>query len=473
VKRFPWLAVIVATGAALAMREALRAPMWMDEIYTLEASRHGLARALEISRADVHPPLHFIVTALWVSAGAGSDFALRLPSVLFGAGAIVGTFLLARDMFGRGAGLVAAAFLAIHPTHVHFSQEVRSYALLWMLLVFALWLAWRWTLRGDRASAIGYVCVGALALYTHYFAGIALAFVGLGGALMLLGDRRRILPWIGLHAAVAVLFAPQLAVFLEQSARLQGSHWIRPPHAGQLVSWFRHLSFGSGYLIPVFAVLLAAPLVRAGQHRAAALLWIASAGPVLFSYAATLAGGHLFNVRYMYFALPAFCALLAAGATEVRRPWLRVAVTAGLLLVGARAMAIAKPFAEARILAGVRVHIERDVAPGDVIFCADTHTLLFFRRYLPGTRVRLVWTEPVLPYYEGKLVIPDSLVIGPEAFARRGALGTRWWAARVRHGGVPTDHAARLFEDAASTVATRDGPAEWWGPTPTDTAIAR
>lgn len=462
-KRIPWLAPIVLAGAALAVREALRAPMWMDEIYTLWASNQGFARAIDIARRDVHPPLHYALVAGWVSLGAASDFWLRAPSIAFGALAIAGTFLLARDMFGRGAGLLAAAMLAIHPQHVHFSQELRSYALLWMLFVWAWWCAWRWVAKGGGAFALGYVTAATLALYTHYFAGIVLACTGLAGLIALGSRPRRAMGWIGLHAAVAALFLPQVPVFIEQNTRLSTEHWIRVPRFGDVVSLVRHLGYGAGYLIPVFGVLAIGPLVRAEHRRAALVLWVAAAGPVALSYFATQAGAHLFSVRYMYFTLPAFCALVAAGVLSLRRGWMRTAMAALVLIVGARAMWLAGPFAESARHERIRAAMAPEVRPGDVLFCGDTHSLLYFRHYMPELRARLLWMRRPVPYFEGRLVIPDSLIVGPEGFARRDSLGTRWWAVRLRHGGTTSDPAADLFDAAAGAPGRQDGPAEWWG----------
>jgi len=461
-KRFPWLAVILVVGVALAVREALRAPMWMDEIYTLRASSGGLAHALAISRQDVHPPLHLILVSLWASLVPATDLWLRLPSVLFGAGTIVGTFLLGRAMFGRGAGLLAAALVAVHPQHVHFSQELRSFGLLWMLFVYAWWLAWDWVRNGGRAAAIGYVVVSVLALYTHYFTGIALAFVGLWGVLALMREPRRLAQWIGLHAAIAALFVPQMPMFMAQSHRLWTEHWIRGPRVGYLVSLLRHLAFGSAWMLPVFGVLTVAPLARSQTKAASSLLWLATGGPILLSFFATVAGAHVFTVRYMYFAIPAVCALTACGLVSIRSGGLRVAMTAVVLLVAVRSMALAPPFPEARSLEHARKEIASRIGPDDVLFCADTHTLFFFTRYMAGTRVRLLWLEPEIPYFEGRLVIPDSLVVGREAFAQRDSLGAHWWAVRVRHGGTSSEAAREMFERAAGAAGRMDGVVEWW-----------
>ncbi len=294
-----------------------------------------------------------------------------------------------------------------------------------------------------------------------------LAFTGLAGLLALRATPRRWLAWAGLHAAIAVLFLPQLPVFLQQNARLEHQHWIKPPHVGQVVNLVRHLSYGAGYMIPVFGVLAVAPLLRGAQRRPALLLWIAATGPVLVSYAATLAGAHLFAVRYMYFTLPVFCALVAGGVVALRPAWARWATAAIVLLFGARSMWLAGPFPEAATYARLRAAIEPRIRPGDILFCGDTHSLFYFRRYVPQLRTRLLWMQRPVPYFEGRLVIPDSMVVGPGAFVHRDSLGTRWWGVRFRHGGTTSNPQAALFTAAAGAPGRRDGPADWWGPVAT------
>jgi 4-amino-4-deoxy-L-arabinose transferase-like glycosyltransferase len=136
-------------------------------------------------------------------------------------------------MFGGPAALIAMAFLALHRTHIAFSIESRSYALLMLALTVALWAGWRWIEAGRRAHAITFVVAAAAALYTHYLAGVALGLAALAG-LSLAGPRRR--GWILLHVAVAVLFAPQVPVLAAQAARLGGDTWVPQPGFGNPIT---------------------------------------------------------------------------------------------------------------------------------------------------------------------------------------------------------------------------------------------
>jgi hypothetical protein len=471
------LGAIVLAGTLVRVHEAGRAPMWFDEIYTTWAARGGFAHVLETMARDVHPPVHTLLVAAWVALGGESTPWLRSLSVLFGLATLVAVFLLGRAMFGRRAGLAAAAMLALHPVHVYFSQEARVYALLWLELVTAWWLAWRWLQDGRARHGAGYVAVAALALYTHYLAGFLLAFSAAAGLVLAWsgpGGRRRALGWIGLHVAVVLLFLPQLPVFLAQRARLASEHWTSPPDARDLRDWLRHTSASVAYLLPVFAACVALALARRESRRAAAfLVWIGFA-PVLCAWWLGTRGAHVFTARYMYYAIPPLLAaaagglVLAAGLPGRRpapvrfAPWL---VLAGLLALEARAIALRGPFEEAAALADANAMLRSAARPGDVIYCADTHALLFFEHHSPRlATIRLLWVEEHFPYFEGAIVIPDSLRVGREAFGAPRPPGSRWWGVRVRHGGRNGPETAALFDSAATAPPRHFGSVTVWGP---------
>ena len=491
-----WVALgaIVLAGLALRVYEAGRAPMWFDEIYTTWAARGGFARVLALMASDVHPPLHTLLVSAWVSLGGEATAWLRTLSVVFGLATIVAVFLLTRAAFGRQAGLVAAALLALHPVHTYFSQESRVYALLWLELAMAWWLAWRW-LEGGRARANGpdgwsYVAIATLALYTHYLAGLVLAFTAAGGLALCLTERgthrkdgagghpsegwvRRALEWAGLHVAIAVLFAPQVTMFVAQNSRLASGHWIAPADARDLRDWIRHMTADTGFLIPVFAALGALAFVRPENRRPAAFLVWSAAGPVLFAWWLGSKGAHVFSARYMYFSLPPLLAVAAAGFDVVAgwgrgrpglakfAPW---ALLAAILMLQVRDVVWSRPPDEAAALDRASHWLREEARPGDVVYCADTHALLFLAHYEPQLRVRLVWFDPTLPYFEGGLVIPDSLRCRPEDFVAAASPDRRWWGVRVRQGGTNGPRAEAMFDSTAAGPPRRFDEATVWGP---------
>jgi hypothetical protein len=446
------LGAILALAAGVRVFEATRAPMWFDEIYTLWIARLGPVGILRAVARDVHPPLHELLVWAWLRIGGDGQVWLRTSSIVFGVATVAITFALARDLFGRGAGLLAALLLALHRTHVWYSQELRSYALLWMLDALIVWSAWRFA-GGRRGAAWLYGISAAAALYTHYQAGLVIACVALWGMLALVRDPRRLLMWIALHVAIAIAFWPQLPRFLQQIHRNQDQHWVQPPHLGDLTELLRQYAFGFNLLVVPAIALALLTLVRARHRVGAGLLLFAALPVIALSYVATQHGAHLFTQKYMEFALPLWCALLGGGVVAIGVNLVQIGAALVLTLVAARSLRAHAPLEEAIELRLAARDLSRVVTENDVVIHADTHSLLFFLEYERHMRrQRLLLIDPALPYYEGADVIPDSLRISAAEFERLRGAGTRWWAVHTHHAGFDTQAALDTLEAHAGTI---------------------
>lgn len=176
-----WILLSI-TAAALAVRlfHLGAQSLWYDEGYSVYLASKGLAQLTFETAQDIQPPLYYYLLHFWLALFGQSEQAVRGLSVLFGWLSVPLFYLLARQMFSLTAGLLAAWFAALSPLYLWYSQEARMYTLLVMLTLcssYFLWLAledsnpatrrWKWT--GAALSLI-------LALYTHYFAFLVLAF---------------------------------------------------------------------------------------------------------------------------------------------------------------------------------------------------------------------------------------------------------------------------------------------------------
>jgi hypothetical protein len=243
-----------------------------------------------------------------------------------------------------------------------------------------------------------------------------------------------------------------LPTFLHQFGRNRDSHWIQPPHPSDVISLLRGMSFGAPYLIVPLLVLAALPLLGA-RRRAALLLWTFMVAPVAFSYAITSWGGHLYADRYMFYTLPAWCALIGAGVMGLPWKWARGALAVALVALAARSFVLTEPNKEPRELERAEAILLPSVAPDDFVFHADAHSLLFFMQYMPHRgRHRLLLSDPNLPYYEGAVVIPDSLRVRPADFERLSAHGAHWWGVSSRHAGIDAGPMVALLRARASRI---------------------
>ncbi len=461
------LAAILVLAAGVRLFEATRTRLWFDEIFTLWTARLGFTGSLELLRDDMHPPLFFLAVLGWRSIGGEAAAWLRIVPIVFGVATVWASYALARDVFGRGAGLWAALFVALHRWMVFHSQELRSFSMLWALQAIVVWCAWRWVRDGRTRHAVGYVIAGAAALWTHYLAGPFLAITGAWGLVMLLRAPRRIPAWIGLHAAIAALFAPQVTTLLAQMAVNRTQHWIQPPTVGDLVEWAREIAFGVRYVIPIVGALALLSLLARGARAGVALIFLAALAPVVGTWVLTRQGAHLFTVRYMLYAVPFVLVLAAGGIAQLR--WRGAGLVAGvaLSLLAARALVLKPPFPESVDLERTARWLEPRVHAGDTVFCTETHSLLFFRHYGAGAaRVMLLLTRPELPYYEGALFVPESWRATPAALDSAGTGGRRWYAVRVRHAGMDGAEAAKLLDSRTGGPVLRGDVTSAWAQPP-------
>lgn len=96
---------------------------------------------LTVEYEDHQPPLYYMLLAPVYSLTNGSLAALRLASVVIGAGVVIAAYAVSLRAFRGeyGVAWAAAAFVAFLPQHVHILASVNNDALAWALCGAILW----------------------------------------------------------------------------------------------------------------------------------------------------------------------------------------------------------------------------------------------------------------------------------------------------------------------------------------------
>jgi hypothetical protein len=177
VRRWWPLVALTLLAAALRLSTLDLQSLWYDEAYTpVHVFHAGLGATW---RAYVHsentPPLWYAIE--WPIArvfGTGA-VALRLLSALAGIATVPVAWAIGRELAGRRAAIVTAAFVATSPLLVWYSQEARAYGLFVLTAALAL-LSFLRALREPTPRRVwAFAVAGSLALLTHYFALFLLA----------------------------------------------------------------------------------------------------------------------------------------------------------------------------------------------------------------------------------------------------------------------------------------------------------
>ncbi len=216
------LAALLVLAAGLRLGTLNLQSFWYDEAFTPVHVLHASLGAT--LRAVVHhentPPLWYVLIWGWSRLFGTGEVALRLPSALAGTATVAVAWGIGSQLAGRRAAIATAAFVAVNPLFIWYSQEARAYGLFVFLAALAMW-CW---LRADVDPTPGrlgaFAASGAAALATHYFAVFLLAPM----CLWLLRRRER---WRVVLPAVAAVGAVGVALIALASA--QGGHgtqWI-------------------------------------------------------------------------------------------------------------------------------------------------------------------------------------------------------------------------------------------------------
>ena len=323
------LPAIVVVGVALRLWRSTTNGLTFDESYTAIVSRRPLGSLLDYLRhTDLHPPLDYILRMPLGHAGA-SDFALRLPSVVFSSAALA---LFAWWMRKRGwVGVIATVLVAVSTFQLIYGGEARMYALLQLVGVAAAVIGERWlrTPRPWHAWAIsGLVLV---AVFDH-----VQGFLLAAGLLALAGARRDREAWrwrVGLCAAGALWALVWGPSFLEQR-NLRWSSWMPRTTVGGIADTVsRQLVFAEGVAPIVFVAVLLGGVCLVRSDRLLGRLWIAC-GVVPFALASVIGlfEGFLFD-RTLSIAAWAPPLAVAWLLGEIVRRWRLIGVAAAVCVV--------------------------------------------------------------------------------------------------------------------------------------------
>jgi 4-amino-4-deoxy-L-arabinose transferase-like glycosyltransferase len=194
-----------------------------DEIVTASrVLRDGFWHAMDaVGFSESAPPLYYTLAWLWTQVTGTGEAGLRSVSAVAGVATVPVAYLLAAELRGRRAGLIAATLVAVNPMLIWYSQEARGYALFVLLTAVSLLFFVRTLDRGRSRDSRAWGIASALALATHYFA----AFPIVAEAIWLLrrhGRANGAFPGLWIVAAAGLLLAP-LAI---HQMSLSHAEWI-------------------------------------------------------------------------------------------------------------------------------------------------------------------------------------------------------------------------------------------------------
>ena len=166
--------------------------LWLDEIFSAKMAEAPLKDLLlAVPRFDTHPPAYYLQLHFWALISQ-EDSWLLLNSALLDILTILSLWFVTSRIYNANVGAWTAAVYAVLPLSVFFAENLRMYAMFFLLIV---WLWYLVELRVHRGHAsmrerLGTVTLGVAATLTHGLGFFVVFFTYFQGIIRLHGHHR-------------------------------------------------------------------------------------------------------------------------------------------------------------------------------------------------------------------------------------------------------------------------------------------
>jgi len=156
--------------------------LWIDEaaIYSQTRVDSILDVYTSVMNQEGHiGPFYHILNYLFSRLFGYSEWALRMPSAIYGTISVILVYKIAELLINKNAALFSSILLAFSPVHIWYSQEARMYSL-WVMLMLAVTLLFIKLLEKERLRLwILFTILASLSIWTFLNSIFVFAAIGL------------------------------------------------------------------------------------------------------------------------------------------------------------------------------------------------------------------------------------------------------------------------------------------------------
>ena len=162
------LGLILVAGFLLRIYKLSSQSIWLDEAYSIYHSHQNFMHV--ISFKDLSPPLYYVLLHFWIKLTGTSAFSVRLLSVFSGTASVFIIYLLGSHIFNKKVGIYSALLVSFSPLHIYFSQEARTYSLLFALTLLSMYFYSKLSKDTSKWIIAGYLISTVFLIYAHLYA---------------------------------------------------------------------------------------------------------------------------------------------------------------------------------------------------------------------------------------------------------------------------------------------------------------
>ena len=258
----------VFLGIAIQVFFCIGKGIWADEAFTLAMLRHDYQSMIDLTAADVHPPLYYILLKGWIDAwkliisGSAITVLAKLFSVIPYILMIILSCKKIKKLWGQFVAYTWMLAILSVSYLISNGVEIRMYS--WaMLFVTVAFISMYDIVQENKVSSWWvFVLTSLAAAYTHYFACVAVAVVyGLLLLWILCKQRKLLGRWFIASISTIIGYLPWLFVFIKQTQTVSESYWINRIGTRTIVSYLSYL-FENNVLLICLVVVLSLVIVR-------------------------------------------------------------------------------------------------------------------------------------------------------------------------------------------------------------------
>lgn len=330
---------LVLGSAVFYLSLTIEQLVWFDETYTLALIQHSFSEICEITAADVHPPLYYLLLKIFSQPFGYSLFSAKLFSVLpYVLILAIGGRQL-KKLFDPKTALLFMVLFLLFPYSMLHAVDVRMYSLAALFVFLNGLYAFRCYRYGSGTDWVLFTVFGTCAAYTHYFAMVSAGIIyGLLLLWLLVKKREALRRWLLACVSTALLYLPWLGCFLGQLAyKAEHEYWIEEITLKTIFSYAATLFSAAGirgfalFLAPCYLIALICLLLT--KRREDILLALSAlavpVGTIGVGVILSFLLRPIFYIRYVVPAIPLLVFFMAYAIGRIRQE----AVVSALLTV--------------------------------------------------------------------------------------------------------------------------------------------
>ena len=112
-------------------------PLRSDEVWSLWVTGLGFSPMMEVLRADVHPPLYYLLLFVWTGLAGSGEWALRTFSSFFYVSSVLAFYGFSRRFASAATATLCSVLLLASPLALLSAHFSRMYSLLLLLSILS------------------------------------------------------------------------------------------------------------------------------------------------------------------------------------------------------------------------------------------------------------------------------------------------------------------------------------------------